>query len=59
MFIQIITKRLVMFLPGLIQHLEIVAVQLDLKQATRVHRVPLSLIDVGEQKYLKHNLPAL
>ena len=45
-----------MFLPGLIEHLEIVVAQY-IQQVTQVHRVPLSLI-VGEDKYVKHDLPA-
>ena len=44
--------------PCLIEHLEIVVVQLDTKQITQVHRVPLGLIDAEEQKYLEQYLRA-
>ena len=46
------------FFTSLIEHLEVVVIQLDIKRVTRVHRVLLSLIDVEDQKYLKQNLPA-
>ena len=45
------------FLP-LIEHLEVVFVQLDMKQIPQVQCVPLSLFDVKEPKHLKHNLLA-
>ena len=46
------------FFPGLIEGLGVVFVQLDIKEVTQGHRVPQSLMDVDEQKYLKRNLPA-
>ena len=46
------------FFTSLIEHLEVVVIQLDIKRVTRVHRVLLSLIDVEDQKYLKQNLPS-
>ena len=42
----------------MIEDLDVVVVQLDMKQITRVHCVHLSLIDVEERKYVKHYLPA-
>ena len=42
----------------MIEHLETVVVQLDMKQVTQVHRVHLSLIDVEEQEDSTHKWPA-
>ena len=58
MLIQITTKGHLCFFPGLIEHLEVVVVHLDVQQITHVHRMHLNFIDKEERDYLKHDLPA-